>query len=60
MDMDNVWVLWKATAVFMIPGAHTIYSRVTDTSGIMQPAEDPDLRNGINARPAVTVKVTGT
>jgi DMSO/TMAO reductase YedYZ molybdopterin-dependent catalytic subunit len=59
MNADNVWVFWSATADFMFPGTYTIYSRATDINGIVQPEADDDYRDGTNARPAVTVNVTG-
>lgn len=59
INADNVWVFWNATADLMIPGNHTIYSRATDINGIVQPEKDDDFRDGTNARPAVTVNVTG-
>ena len=57
MDMDNVWVFWKATVVFRRPGTYTVNSRATDRSGTIQPEKDPSRLDGTDSWPAVTVQV---
>jgi DMSO/TMAO reductase YedYZ molybdopterin-dependent catalytic subunit len=57
MDVDNVWVFWKATVVFRRPGTYTVNSRATDIHGAVQPEKDPSSWDGVNSWPAVTVKV---
>jgi len=59
MDADNVWVFWKTTVVFLIPGTYTISSRATDIHGNEQPEKDPYGLDGNNSRPGVMVDVTG-
>lgn len=56
VDMDNVWVFWKATAVLRKPGTYTLQSRATDMHGTVQPEKDPSSLNGLNSWPAVTLK----
>jgi DMSO/TMAO reductase YedYZ molybdopterin-dependent catalytic subunit len=56
MDVDNVWVFWKATVVFRKPGIYTVNSRATDINDNVQPEIDQDSRDGTNSWPSVTVE----
>ena len=56
MDVDNVWVFWKATVVLRRPGTYTVNSRATDRHGTVQPEKDPSSLDGVNSWPAVTVQ----
>ena len=56
MDMDNVWVFWKATVVLRKPGSYRVNSRATDMHGTVQPGKDPSGLNGLNSWPSVTVQ----
>ena len=51
-----VWVKWsldwQAT-----PGTHTVRIRAVDQAGNMQPDEDRDIADGINATPRITLRV---
>jgi DMSO/TMAO reductase YedYZ molybdopterin-dependent catalytic subunit len=59
MDLDNVWVFWRAKLAPMQAGEMRINARATDIHDSVQPAADPDNLDGSNGWPFVTVSVTG-
>jgi hypothetical protein len=57
IDADNVWVFWKAQAVFPTPGKFKVNVRATDIRGNQQQEDDPDRYDGTNDWPVLSVKV---
>ncbi len=57
MDVDNVWVFWKATLVFPETGKFTVNVRASDIHGNVQQEDDPDRYDGTNDWPVLKVRV---
>ncbi len=57
INADNVWVFWKTEVVYTAPGIHTLRSRSTDCSDIVQPEADPVILDGSSSQPAISLNV---
>jgi hypothetical protein len=57
VDVDNVWVFWKATLIFPEVGKITVNVRASDILGNVQQEDDPDRYDGANDWPVLNVWV---
>lgn len=57
VDLDHVWVFWKALITIELPGTINISTKATDIYNNTQPMIDSNLVDGINSWPTLIVIV---
>jgi hypothetical protein len=57
LDEDYVWIFWEVYYTPLQAGTLTIHSRATARDGTIQPREEMEYTDGINAWPEVTISV---